>query len=124
MSRSQVGIIRHASVASAIVAALGVDAEPECRIGQWRITLTFRGLGASRWSEDRQIEYALRAAAVTRSVLSDDRRGAMRARANRAIEVVYEDAAALRGCAVTSRWECVVTAAANAAANLDDVELQ
>ena len=123
MSRSQVGVIRHASVASAIVAALGVEPEPECRIGQWRITLTFRGLGASRWSEDRQIDYALRAAGITRSILSDDRRRAMRARSTRAIEVVFEDATALRGCAVTSRWECVVTAAANAATNLDDMTL-
>ena len=106
--------MRHASVAASIIDALGVDPEPECRIGQWRITLTFRGLGASRWSEDRQIEQALRAAAITRSVLAQDRRRGMRGRANRAIEVIYEDASALRGCAVVSRWECVVTAAANA----------
>ena len=114
MSRFQAGVIRFASVASTIVHAIGVEPEPECRIGQWRITLTFRGLGATRWTEHEQIEFALEKSAIARAVLAADRRRAMRARATRAIEVIYEDATALRGCAVVARWECVVTAAANA----------
>ena len=113
MSRLQAGVIRFASAASAIVHALGVEPEPECRIGQWRITLTFRGLGATRWTEHEQIEFALEKSAIARSLLAADHRRAMRARAARAIEVIYEDATALRGCAVVARWECVVTAAAN-----------
>ena len=113
MSRLQVGVVRHASVASAIVRAIGVEPAPECRIGQWRITLTFRGLGASRWPEERQIEHALSSARATRIVLAQHRKRAIRERAERAIEVVYEDAKLVRGCAVVSRWECVVTAAAD-----------
>jgi hypothetical protein len=74
MTRLQVGVVRYASVASAIGRSLGVEAEPDCRIGQGRVTLTFRRLGASRWSEERQIAYALHAAASARAVLRNDRR--------------------------------------------------
>jgi hypothetical protein len=113
MSRLRVGVVRYASVANAIGRALGVEPAPDCRIGHGRITLTFRRHGASRWPEVRQIEYALRAAAVAREVLSADPRRAVRQRAQRAIVVVYKDAALLRGCAVVARWECVVPAAAH-----------
>jgi hypothetical protein len=83
---------------------------PDCRIGQHRITLTFKRLGASRWPEGQQIETALRAAEITRSVLAADSRRSIRDRADRAIEIAYEDASLVRGCAVASRWECVVPA--------------
>lgn len=112
MSRLRVGIVRYASIAAAIGRALGVEPAPHCQVGHGRITLTFRRLGASRWSEAQQIEHALRAAAIARTVLADDPRRAVRERAKRAIVVVYEDATLIQGCAVRARWECVVPAAA------------
>jgi hypothetical protein len=108
MSRLRAGLVRYASVAAEIAAALGVRPAPDCRIGQGRITITFRRLGASRWSEDRQIEYALRVAALARRVFANDSRRAVRERMNRAIVVVYEDATLVRGCEVLARCECVV----------------
>jgi hypothetical protein len=72
--------------------------------------MTFRRLGASGWSKDQQIEYAIRAAAVARAVLADDHRRAVRRRVTRAIVVVYEDATLVQGCEVLARWECVVPA--------------
>jgi hypothetical protein len=111
MSRLQVGIVRYASVAGDIARALGREPAPECRVGQWRITLTFRGLGATRWPEARQIEDALHVVAVARSVLAEDRRRGVRLRAARAIVVIYEDSTLVRGCAVAARWECVVPVA-------------
>jgi hypothetical protein len=111
MSPLNAGIVRYASVATAIVRAIGGEPAPDCRIGQGRITLTFRRMGATRWAEAHQIEHALHVAAAARVVLADDSRRAVRERAARAIEVVYEDAALVRGCAVTARWECVVPAA-------------
>ncbi len=111
MRRLRVGIVRFASVAAAIARALDVEPPPDCRIGHGRITLTFRRLGASRWSEAKQIDYALRVAAVTRSVLAADPRRLVRQRAaNRAIVVVYEDSALVKGCAVVAQWKCVVPA--------------
>ena len=99
---------RYGSVATAIARALGVEPAPDCRIGQHRITLTFRRLGAWRWSGEQQVEHALRAAAVAREVLADDPRNAVRKRVNRAIVVIYEDTTLIRGCEVVSRWQCVV----------------
>jgi hypothetical protein len=95
-------------VATEIASALGVEPAPDCRIGQGRITITFRRLGASRWPENQQIEYALRVVAVARTVLANDSRRAVRDRVARAIVVVYEDATLLRGCEVLARCECVV----------------
>lgn len=108
MARLKAGIIRYNSVATAIASALGVEPAPEIRIEQLRLTITFRRLGASRWPEARQVEYALRAASVARRALAADRRRGVRDRATRAIVVVYEDASLVRGCAVVARWECVV----------------
>ena len=111
--RLLIGVVRYASVANAIGDALGTDPPPDCRIGAGRIVLTFRSLGATRWSENRQIEEAHRIAAVTRQVLLEDRRPTITARAsNRAVVVVYEDAADVRGCSVVARWECVIPAPA------------
>lgn len=110
MSEIQIGVVRYASVAAAIGRALGGSPEPDCRIGHGRITLTFRRLGATRWPEGRQLEHALRAATVTRSILAQDARSAVRLRATRAIEIVYEDASLVQGYPVTGRWECVVPA--------------
>lgn len=110
MSRLGAGVIRYASVAAAIGRAVGVSPPPICRIGHARITITFRQLGASRWSEERQIEFALHVARVARDVLSTDSRRNVRQRAARAIVVVLEDVALVRGCAVEARWECVVPA--------------
>jgi hypothetical protein len=110
MSRLRLGVIRYASVATAIGRALGVEPAPSCQIGHGRITLTFRRLGASRWLESQQIEHALRAAETARAVLIDDPRRAVRVRATRAIVVVYEDVSLVQGCAVVARWECVVPA--------------
>ena len=111
MTRLRVGVVRYASLASAIEEALGAERPPECRIGQGRITITFKRLGATRWPETRQIEHALRVASVTHEILAADSRRSVRQRATRAIEVVYEDASLVRGCAVVARWECVVPGA-------------
>lgn len=92
-----------------------LDAEADitkATAGYARVTLTFRRLGASRWSENQRIEHALRAAATARAVLADDSRRVVCERATRAIVVVYEDATLARGCAVVARWECVVPAPA------------
>ncbi len=109
MSRLKFGVTRYRSAAAAIGSALGVEPAPECRIGRGRITLTFRRVGATRWSEDERIENAHRAAAIARMVLAEDTRRAVRKRATRAVVVVYEDATLVRGCEITARWECVVT---------------
>ena len=112
MSRLHLGVSRYASVAAAIARALGVEPALDCQVGHGRLTLTFRRLGASRWPEARQTEYALGVAATTRAVRAADPRRAVRERAQRAVVVVYEDAALVRGCAVVARWECVVPVAA------------
>lgn len=112
MSALQIGVIRYASVADAIGRAIGIGPAPDCRIGQGRLTITFRRLGATRWPETRQLDHALQVASIARRVLAADRRAAVRRRARRAIVIVYEDAALAHGCAVTARWECVVPAAA------------
>src|SRR5262249_19885829 len=106
------GVVRFPAVGAAIARALGGSPEPDCRIGHGRITLTFRRLGATRWPEARQLDHALRAATVTRSILANDARTAVRRRAARAIEIVYEDASLVQGCSVTGRWEYVVPATA------------
>ena len=108
MARLRVGIIRYASVGRAIGDALGVEPAPQCSIGQGRITITFRQMGASRWPEAQQVEEALRAATAARTVLAANRRRVIRRRASRAIVVVYVDVGLRRGCTVESRWECVI----------------
>jgi hypothetical protein len=110
MTRLRVGLVRYSSLASAIERALGGERPPECRIGQARVTITFKRLGATRWEESRQIEYALRVATIAREIIAEDKRRTVRQRASRAIEVVYEDTTLVRGCAVVARWECVVPA--------------
>jgi hypothetical protein len=110
MTPARVGIIRYASLATAIERALGAERPPECRIGHARVTITFKRIGATRWPESQQIDFALRAAAIAREILAEDKRRIIRQRVTRAIEIVYEDATLLRGCAVVARWECVVPA--------------
>ena len=110
MARLQLGVVRYASIASAIEGAIGGDPPPGCRIAQ-RVKLTFRSRGASGWPEAKQLEYAFEVAAIARSVLARDARRAVRERVARAIVVVYEDAVLRRGCAVTARWECVIPGA-------------
>jgi hypothetical protein len=110
VNRLRIGIVRYAAVAEAIARELTVERVPDCRIGQGRVYITFRSIGASRWSEQRQMEHALKAAAIARAVFASDQRTAVRRRAGRAIVVVYEDASSLRGCSVTAKWECVVPA--------------
>ena len=110
MSRLRGGVIRFAAVANAIADAMGIDPGPDCRIGHGRIMLTFRRLGASRWPDRQQIEFALRSAEVARSILAADSRRILRQRAKRAIVVVYEDATLVSGCSVVARWECVIPA--------------
>jgi hypothetical protein len=110
MSRLRVGVIRYASVANQIAASLGVDPSPEVTLGA-RIKILFRSIGASRWPESQQVEFALQVADVARRVLSTDARRGVRKRASSsAIVVSFEDATLLRGCAVVSRWEAVVPA--------------
>jgi len=111
MTPLRAGIIRYASLATAIERALRAERPPECRIGHARVTITFKRIGATRWPESKQMDFALRTAAVAREVLAEDARRSVRQRATRAIEVVYEDTTLLRGCAVVARWECVVPSA-------------
>jgi len=108
MRRLQIGIVRYLSMGNAIGKALGIEPAPHIRIGHGRITITFRSLGASRWPENQQIELALRAAGTARAAIAQSSQRAVRRRTARAIVVVYEDAALVRGCAVVARWECVV----------------
>ena len=112
MGRLQAGVVRYASVAREIAHVLGVTPKPEIRFGQWRITITFRRLGASRWPEAQQMDFALRVADEARSAMAANRRGAVRSRAKHAIVVTYEDVSNARGCAVVARWECVIPAVA------------
>ena len=113
MVRMRVGIVRYGSVARAIADAFAIDPTPECKIGRGRITLTFRQAGASLWSEEQRLEYALYVAQTARSLLGGDLRKRVRRRANRAIVVVFEDHVLDRGCDVESRWQCVVPRAAD-----------
>ncbi len=108
MSRLQAGVVRYRSLAVAISQALSIEPAPDCRIGGGRITVTFRRLVATRWPEEEQIEFALEAAAIARTVIANDHRRGVSRRANRAIVVVYEDTTLVRGCEVVARWECVV----------------
>jgi hypothetical protein len=110
VSVSRFEVIRFRSVGSGIARALGIEPPPDCRIAHGRATLTFRRLGATRWPEAQQIDYAVRAVNVARAVLADDTRRQVRRAAQWATVVVYEDATSVDGCAVVARWECVVPA--------------
>jgi hypothetical protein len=101
-------VFRFRSAARMIAQTLGVDPAPDCVVKNGRTTLTFRKLGGSRWAESDQMAFALRAAEVARRVFLDDDRRQLRAAAARAVEVAFEDAAVVQGCAVSARWECTV----------------
>jgi hypothetical protein len=107
MNRLQ-GFVRYASAATEIGRVLGLDPAPDCGLLHGRIMLTFRRLGASRWTQEQQFEYALQAVSIARVVLANDAKRAVRKRATRAIAVIYEDVTLVRGCEVTARWECIV----------------
>lgn len=108
MSRLRIGVARYLSVANQIAGALGLDPPPEVVLGR-RITLIFRSLGASRWTEAQQLDFALQVAAVSRTVLAGEARRTIRQPANTsAIVIILEDAILRSGCSVTARWECVV----------------
>jgi hypothetical protein len=110
MSRIRVGIIRYSSVADRIAAALSIDHPPEVRIGV-RTRIVFRTLGATRWPEQQQVEYALQVADIARgAIAADSRRRVRRRTQSNAIVVVFEDATVKRGCSIVARWECVVPA--------------
>ena len=108
MGRLRAGIVRYRSLATAISQALGIEPAPDCGIGKGRITITFRRIGASRWAEEEQIEFALEVAKIARAVIAGDDRHGVRRRASRAIVVTYEDTTLVRGCEAVARWECVV----------------
>ena len=110
MPRFRRGVVRYASAAREIGLALGLESPPDCRIGQGRIRLTFKNVGATRWEEAEKVDNALRIADVARLVFANDSRRIVRRRANRAIVVVYEDKMLVRGCEVVGKWECVVPA--------------
>lgn len=96
------------SVGDAVARALRVDESPDCRIVNGRTVITFRRLGAVFWPEPQQMEFALHAAAVARTVLAEHPRAQLRRGATRAIVIVLKDATVLQGCEVTRRWECIV----------------
>ena len=108
MSPNPFEVFTFRSVGDAIARALGVDPAPDCRVLHGRTILTFRRLGAARWPEAQQMEFALRAAAVARTVMADDSRRQIRKGATRAIVVALKDAAVVRDCEVTARSECTV----------------
>jgi hypothetical protein len=101
-------VFRFRSASRTIAQVLGVDPAPDCVVKNGRTTLTFRRLGGSRWPEEEQMTFALRAAEAARRVFLDDDRRQLRAAASRAVEVAFEDAAVVHGCAVCARWECTV----------------
>ena len=105
---------RFRATAKAIAGELGVDPPPDVRIGRGRITVKFKQLGASGWSETRGIDHAFQVAAVIRELLSATTRRSLRRRASRAVVVTYEDASLAHGCDIDSRWVCVVPASADA----------
>ena len=106
--RLRVGVVRYASVANEIAAALGVQPPPEVVVGR-RIRIVFRSIGAARWPEDRQVDYALHVAEIARGILAEDARRHIRRRiGGSAIVIVFEDATLRRGCSIVSRWEAVV----------------
>jgi hypothetical protein len=110
MSRLRIGVVRYASAGNRIAAALGVEPPPEVVVGA-RVKITFRSIGASRWAEDRQVDFALQIADVARRAMEVDSRRVIRKRARaRAIVIIFEDATLRRGCSLVSRWECVVPA--------------
>jgi len=112
MRHLRVGIVRYLSVANRIAAALAIDRAPEVIIGP-RTRIIFRSLGATRWSEQQQVDYALEVADVARRAIAADSRRAVRKRADSsAIVVMFEDATLKRGCSIVARWECVVPAPA------------
>jgi hypothetical protein len=98
------------SVGDAIARVLRIDPPPDCHILHGRTIITFRRLGAARWPEAQQMEFALRAADATRAVLANDKRRQLRKGATRAIVVAFKDSAVVQGCEVTARWECTVPA--------------
>ena len=108
MKPSPFEVFTFRSVGEAVSRALNVDSVPECRIVHGRVTLTFRRLGAARWAEAQQIEFALRVVEAARVVLAGDTRWQLRRGATRAIVVIYEDSSVVQGCAATARWECAV----------------
>lgn len=108
MSKWRFEVIRFPSAAREIALVLGVEPAPECKIEHGRITLTFRRLSATRWTEQEQVGWAMRAAEAGRRVCASDDRRQLRRAAMRAIGVVFEDASIVEGCAVVARWECVV----------------
>jgi len=110
MRRLRVGISRYLSVANKIAAALAVDRAPEVLIGA-RTKIVFRSLGATRWSEQQQLDYALQVAGAARQAIAADSRRSVRKRAQTsAIVVIFEDATLKSGCSIVARWECVVPA--------------
>ena len=100
-------------MARKIANELDVNPAPDIRIGQGRIAIKFRQLGASSWSETRRVEHAVHVAHVVRSLLADSDRWALRRRAGRAVVVSYEDAMYAAGCDIDARWVCVVPAVRN-----------
>ena len=110
MSRLRIGVVRYTSVGNRIAAALGVQPPPDVTLGA-RVKIIFRSIGASRWAEDRQVDFALQIADVARRAMDIDSRRAIRKRARAsAIVIIFEDATLRLGCSLISRWECVVPA--------------
>lgn len=112
MQRLKVGVVRFAEIAAEIREALG-DGSTDITIGRGRTTISFRGIGAMRWTEQQRMDAALRAASIARKLIADSKRWSVRRRADRAIVVVYEDSKLDRGCVVAQRWESVVPAEAH-----------
>ncbi len=110
MKRLRVGVVRYASVANQIASVLGVQPAPEVILGA-RTRVIFRSIGASRWPEPQQVDYALEVAGIARHAMAADNRRAVRKRADTsAIVVILEDATLRRGCSITARCECIVPA--------------
>ena len=75
-----------------------------------RFTITFRRLGATRWTEPQQLEYAFRAVDAARAAFAEDSRRNVKRGARWATVVAFEDSTTVNGCAIVARWECVVPA--------------
>ncbi len=97
-----------------IAEELGVEPPPLIRIARGRLTIRFRQLGASRWSETDRMEHAFEIAATVRAILAAHSRWVLRRRASRAVAVIYQDTMIVNGCDIESRWECVVPVSVDA----------
>ncbi|HEX6575386.1 MAG TPA: hypothetical protein VF042_10500 [Gemmatimonadaceae bacterium] len=108
MPRLRVGIVRYGPIQKEISRVIGTRPPVICRVARGRITLIFKQVGATTWSDSEKFNQAFRAAELARAVLDADTRRLVRRKSKRAVVVIYEDRMMTHGCDVTARWQCIV----------------